>query len=251
MEQAGAGTEGTSPSSKTLRSLSYTGGTPSASAEVTDLQSKVEDLTLKLRNATYQKKKIESGFREVAAENQVLSKNLEKAETEIAELQTRLRSYEEATEKQSLEYPLTSPKLQGYPTLTPTPTKSGSFHYQSSSPFGDESPRLLFQKPPKLGEIALGASLFSELDSQYSTLQMRYEDLLQQCTCSASLVHKSKHNLSLEPLETDGAQSTSKPENDSFDKPFKELFDEVFATLRQTAQVADRLIERKNSGKVN
>ena len=30
------------------------------------------------------------------------------------------------------------------------------------------------------------------------------------------------------------------------DRPFKELFDEVFATLRQTAQVADRLIERKN-----
>ena len=213
---------------------------PSAQ-EITELQDTVDGLTLKLQNAGYQKQKFESELRQVLSENQALGRNLERAELEIAELQARLRVYEEASERQRLEC---SPSPQKTPVSTPG--HASSYQRLCTSPSADESP-LRLQKSPKANESGLGASLFSELDTQYTDLQWQYEDLLQQCTCSASLSHVSTHGGLAETSEADGLPALSKGNSSPLETPFKVLFDEMFATLKQTAEVADRLIERKKN----
>ena len=210
--------------------------------EITELQGTIGSLTLKLRDTSYQKQKFESEFREVLSENQTLGQNLERAELEIAELQARLRVYEEASEGQRMEC---SPIPQKTPTSTPSHTSN--YQHWCTSPSADESPSRL-TKTPKAGESGLGASLFSELDTQYTDLQLQYEDLLQQCTCSASLSHTTTmHGGLVAASETDDLPATNMSKGDSspLEMPFKMLFDEMFATLKQTAQVADRLIDRK------
>jgi len=235
-------------SPRTARSISFSGVLRYSSpprAEIQDLQDTIDDLMLKLQNANYQKQKLESDFKEVVADNQALGKNLEVAESEVAELQARVKLFEEASEKPSLEGPVTSPRSQGLTNSTPT---SGS-SFLCQSPGMENSPSHLPLRSPKVSsamEGLLGTSLFSELDSQYSMLQQQYEDLLHRCTCSASLAYKNKRHFSVEQDEAVDSQPLGETQSQMKDRPFKELFDEVFATLRQTAQVADRLIERKN-----
>lgn len=235
-------------SPKTARSISFSGVLRYSSpprAEIQDLQDTIDDLMLKLQNANYQKQKLENDFKEVVADNQALGKNLEVAEAEVAELQARVKLFEEASEKPSLEGPVTSPRIQGLTNSTPTCGSSFLCH----SPVMENSPSHLPLRSPKVSsamEGLLGTSLFSELDSQYSMLQQQYEDLLHRCTCSASLAYKNKCHFSVEQDEAVDSQPLGETQSQMKDRPFKELFDEVFATLRQTAQVADRLIERKN-----
>ena len=199
-------------------------------SDVAELQSSMAELAQSVQNITFQKQKVESELEEVVNDNQSLVKALERADSEIVELQTRLRNVEE----NSLD--LTSPKSRSCP-LTDT---------QQFSPSNDPKSPLTLHKacksPRKSGSDQDAClSLFSELDIQYSTLQQRYCELVEQCTCSASLFHKKWF--------------PSKPENPPTnvqmvtDAPFKELFDEVFATLKQTSLVADKLIERKNTAK--
>lgn len=235
-------------SPKTARSISFSGVLRYSSpprAEIQDLQDTIDDLMLKLQNANYQKQKLENDFKEVVADNQALGKSLEVAEAEVAELQARVKLFEEASEKPSLEGPVTSPRSQGLTNSTPTCGSS----FLCQSPGMESSPSHLPLRSPKVSsamEGLLGTSLFSELDSQYSMLQQQYEDLLHRCTCSASLAYKNKRHFSVEQDEAVDSQPLGETQSQMKDRPFKELFDEVFATLRQTAQVADRLIERKN-----
>ena len=235
-------------SPKTARSISFSGVLRYSSpprAEIQELQDTVDDLMLKLQNANYQKQKLENDFKEVVADNQTLGKTLEVAEAEVAELLARVKSFEEASEGQSLEGPVTSPRMRELSTSTPTCGSNFLFH----SPRMENSPTHLPLKSPKVAsamEGLLGTSLFNELDSQYNMLQRQYEDLLHRCTCSASLAYKSKYHISGDQDEAVDSQPVAETQGQTKDRPFKELFDEVFATLRQTAQVADRLIERRN-----
>lgn len=227
-------------------SLSESASSPSQPSvqEMTELRGNVDSLTLKLQNTSYQKQKLESELRQVLSENQALGRNLERAELEIAELQARLRVHEEASERQRFE--CYSPTPQKTPVSTPGHTSS--YQRLCISPSADESPSR-FQRSPKANESGLGASLFSELDTQYTDLQLQYEDLLQQCTCSASLSHANTHCGMVETSEAEGVPALSKGNSSPLETPFKVLFDEMFATLKQTAQVADRLIERKKNTK--
>ena len=79
-----------------------------------------------------------------------------------------------------------------------------------------------------------GKSIFSELDSEYSSLQQQYQNLLTNCVCSAQHNVVEKSNITRSSSISCGRRGA-----------FKELFDELFATLRQTAQVADKLMEGK------
>ena len=226
---------------------------PTGAQRERELLKTMDEVTEKLRTATYQKQKYEKGLREVLAENQSLSRSLERAEADASELQARLRAYEEAMEKQSLERSYGSP--MPYPAATlltsSTPTGGSVFQYGSlTSPAEDSSQ--LSHKSSRTTESVLGTSLFSELDSHYSNLQERYDQLLQQCTCSAGLAHRNQlKNMAagdggtgvLSSLATQPQASSSVA-----GAPFKDLFEEVFATLKQTAAVADRLIERKKNG---
>ena len=211
-------------------------------AETADLQNTIDTLTLNLKNASYQRQRVEGELKQAMAENQALSKNLDKAEAEINELHKSLKSCEEVFDKQSLENSLRVP-VPG--VSTPTLISGSHDHYCFTSPGNDGVGSMQStQRPPKLNECELGASLFSELDTQYTVLQQQYKELLHDCTCSASLSHKHRHRESFEQEETDCA--TTHSQSVQLDKPFKQLFDEMFATLKQTAQVADRLIERRS-----
>ena len=209
-----------------------------------ELLKTVEELTEKFRVTSYQKQKYEKGLREVLLENQSLARSLERAETDVSELQGRLRGYEEAMEKQSLERSYGSPMPHTL-SVSSTPTLGNVFHYSSITSPSEDS-----HKSVRGNDSTLGTSLFSELDSQYSDLQEHYDQLVQQCTCSAGLAHRNRLKLTNMSDYADGLSPvTTQPKVNSSGAgtPFKDLFDEVFSTLQQTAAVADKLIERNKS----
>ena len=197
-----------------------------------EFRNTLPELTLKLQNVSFQKQKIERELEGVIIENHSLVKALERAEMDIAELQAKLR----CSEENSLES-LSTPKSE---------CQSFSSAMLPLALCDDPKSPLTFQpahqsicKSPKESAVS-GLSLFGELDIQYRSLKQQYQELVEECTCSASLSHKEWHcpNSKNPPASLhNGVKS---------DAPFKELFDEVFATLKQTTLVADKLIERKN-----
>ena len=195
-------------------------------SEFDELQSTVAELTAKVQNSTFQKQKLQREFEDVVNENQSLLKALERADSEMAELQMKLRHFEES----SMESVILSPRAGHSFTTTsltddlPSPLTSHKCH-----------------KSPKrsISEQIDGVSLFSELDSQYSSLQQRYEEMVEECTCSASLIHKKWLS-----FKTENPAANVQDNGEVMETPLKELFDEVFATLKQTTLVADKLIKR-------
>ena len=188
-------------------------------SDINELQHTLAKLTAEVQNSTFQKQKLQRELEDVLNENQSLLKALEQADSEVAELQMKLRNFEE----NSMEFVALSPKAGHLIPLTD----------DLSSPTSQLSHKHL--KSPKRSTSEQGLSLFSELDSQYSSLQRHYEDMVKECTCSASLIHKKRLSFNTENVQDNG---------ETIDTPLKELFDEVFATLKQTTLVADKLIER-------
>ena len=190
----------------------------------------ISELTERVQNLTYQKEKAEKQVAEVLAENETLDKNLEKTEAEIDDLTKKLSAYEDSLDKQTQSSTPATPKH--FPS-TPTPTSQTEL---SLPPLTEEHSQYTQGSEESPG----GMSLFTELDSQFSSLQRNYDSLVQGCTCSASIHHKNWSDKSKEV-----EMSLSDNRERSLQRPLKELFDEMFATLKQSAQVADRLIERK------
>ena len=206
---------------------------PERSEEVLELQTLVEELTQRVQKLSYQKQKAERELEEVLTENEDLTKNLERTEVEIAELQARFKLHEEVSESQTSESMILSPKLQAQP--------------QTSTPsHGDIQSPLHKNRKSSSSEAQSGMSLFSELDEEYSTLRQSYDQLVQECTCSASLAHKYRC-AKVHVEDNRDASTTVRHSLSDLNKPLKDLFDEVFHTLKQTAQVADRLIERRST----
>ena len=192
-------------------------------SDLNQLQHTLAELTAKVQTSTFQKQKLQRELEHVLNENQSLLKALEHADSEMAELHIRLRHFED----NSMEFTASSPNASHLLPLTD----------DLSSPTSPLSQKHL--KSPKRSISGHDLSLFGELDSQYSSLQRHYEDMIKECTCSASLIHKRRQSSNSENLDAN--------ENDNaemIDAPLKELFDEVFATLKQTTLVADKLIER-------
>lgn len=188
-------------------------------SDINELQHTLAKLTAEVQNSTFQKQKLQRELEDVLNENQSLLKALEQADSEVTELQMKLRNFEE----NSMEFVALSPKAGHIIPLAD----------DLSSPTLQLSHKNL--KSPKRSTSEQGLSLFSELDSQYSSLQRHYEDMVKECTCSASLIHKKWLSSNTENVQENG---------ETIDTPLKELFDEVFATLKQTTLVADKLIER-------
>lgn len=234
------------------------GSTPFGGADVVEarghetevaLLQEIETLKLKLNQSDLQCRRVTKELQEALGENQNLSLSIEKVEEENRELQLRLRCFEDAYEKQNVDAPLMSPRC---PSLTSTPKHT----HVTRFPFGlPSSPRSKVPQGTEGGSTASpmagekGMSLFNELDSHCSHLQSQYDDLLERCTCSASMNHRGDHTL-LTQLDTpsnqvghgEGQEEDEKP---SMEKPLRELFDALFSTLKETAQVADRLVERR------
>ena len=237
---------------------------PTATRGEEELRKTVEELTERLQTTSYQRKKYEKGLREVLSENQSLSRQLERAESDLGELQARLRAYEEAMEQQSLERSCSSPLVHSgqyhHLSVSSTPTYNSAFQYTSSLPSpgggtGDDAGSQHSLKTSRATDSLLGTSLFSELDSQYSDLQEHYDELVQQCTCSAGLAHRNRMKQAASEMGgADGLSPLVTPpprvDASSSGQPFKDLFEELFATLKQTAAVADKLVQRKKVSKV-
>ena len=238
------------------KAASFNGALSDDAVDQEELRKSVGELTERLKTANYQREKYEKGLREVLVENQSLSRQLERAESDLVELGTRLRAFEEAMERQSLERSCSSPLVQSgqhHFSVSSTPTSSGVFQYSGSvsSPCvggGEETGGQRLLKTSRTTDSLLGTSLFSELDSQYSDLQEHYDQLVQQCTCSAGLAHRNRMKLAVGSANGLTSLATANPGADSSSaagQPFKDLFEEVFATLKQTAAVADKLVQRK------
>ncbi len=208
-----------------------------------ELQQELDQVSQKLQNSHYQRQKLQKELGDVLEENQLLCRELEKVEQESMELQAKLTLQEEASERQnSLESSLSSStSIRRHRTLS---SHSNGFHDRFLLPSPAPEDQRSHKTPLDLTGT-LGVSLFSELDTQYTTLHRQYSELLQDCTCSASLAHKRGYQVAV--TEVDGSHTQYKRQTSQTDRPFKELFDEVFATLKQTAQVADRLIERRSN----
>ena len=194
-------------------------------SDINELQHTLTELTAEVQNCTFQKQKVQKELEDVLNENQSLLKALEQADSEVAKLQMKLRHYEEI----SMEVVALSPKAGHLIPITD----------DLSSPTSQSSHKHL--KSPKRSTSEHGLSLFGELDSQYSSLQQHYEEMVEKCTCSASLTHKKWLSSNTEILHTNVQDN-----GETMDTPLKELFDEVFATLKQSTLVADKLIERNN-----
>ena len=218
---------------------------PIPSQREVELLQTVDELTEELRTANYHKQKYEKGLQEVLTENQTLVRNLEKTEADMSELQARLRAYEEVIEKQTLERSCSSPMFQ-HLSVSSTPTCSTVFQYAGSEDTSNPSSL----KHSRTTDSLLGTSLFSELDSQYSDLRQHYEQLVQQCTCSAGLVHRNQLKLAAADSSADSLVTLPGVSSASSGAPFKDLFEEVFSTLKQTAAVADKLMQRKKQNSV-
>jgi hypothetical protein len=194
----------------------------SESSDLNQLHRTLAELTAEVQTSTFQKQKLQREIEDMLNENRSLLKALEQADSEMAELQMKLSHFEE----NSMEFTVSSPKAGHLLPLTD----------DLSSPTSPLSHKHL--KSPKQGS-GHDLSLFGELDSQYSSLQQRYEDIVKECTCSASLIHKRRQSSNAGNLNANKQDS-----GEMIDTPLKELFDEVFATLKQTTVVADKLIER-------
>lgn len=189
-------------------------------SDLNQLQRTLAELTAEVQTSTFQKQKLQRELERVLNENQSLLKALEHADSEMAELQMKLRHFED-------EFTASSPNASHLLPLTD----------DLSSPTSPLSHKHL--KSPKRSSSGHDLSLFGELDSQYSSLQQHYEDMVKECTCSASLIHKRWQSSNSENFNANESDN-----GEMIDAPLKELFDEVFATLKQTTLVADKLIER-------
>ena len=198
-------------------------------SDVDEVQRSLAELGEKVKNSTFQKEKLQKELEHVVNENQSLLKALEHADSEMVELQMKLRHFEDS----SLDFIASSPKADNSSTTIPLTD-------DLSSPLASQSSHKPLKSPKSAGEHNMGAlSLFSELDSQFSSLQRRYAQMVEECTCSASLIHKKWLSST-----TGNLHANVQDNGEMMDTPLKELFDEVFATLKQTTLVADKLIER-------
>ena len=186
------------------------GVVPEVEKEPQDSSRALDEMALELKSFRCEQVKLKAELKEAVTDNQVLTQSLEKAEAEIIELATCITKEQTPETDSEAHTPVRKPI-----SASNTPRNHITVH---SFKFDNVD-------QPK-DSNAVGSSLFSELDNQYITLQEKYEHFLQNCTCSASqAAHRSK--ITSEKLRMQG--------------PLKTLFEDMFATLKKTSQLADEL----------
>ena len=232
------------PSPNPLNSspLNHSRGSPNSfssnhrvTASYSELQELTDELTLKLHDSSYQRSKLNVEVEKLLAENSRLQECLTKAEGEVVVLQTKLQAVEESIVDETREEVPVSP-VQGSShgtriTSTDSDTQFMTFHTSSSTSHS-------------------GTSLFSELNTQYHSLQKQLDSFMSECTCGAALSLESELARGNGCLSSSRADETKdkrcdasgKQSRSALERPLKELFDEVFVTLQQSALVADRLV---------
>lgn len=189
----------------------------------------VEDLSIKLQNTNYQKNKTQTLLDAVKTENAKLSELLEKTELENTELRSYVSTLEEKLLNLSTSEPVT-------PSLPPT------------SPPRNFSARYPPEESPSFSRVT---TLDTELLVDYQTMKDQYDLMVSNCRC------ESNSHTRVEDGDTakgdvfngvDGKDKKNKTEGGVIMKEasLKDLFQDVYATLKATTVVADRLIEKRS-----
>jgi len=193
--------------SEEISELLVTHTTISKDNEILELKSRNKSLNGKIQSISKQKMKLEVEITTLTETNRTLEQSLAETEGKLCKLQSKFDSLE--NEKQ-LSYPCDKDTVYSDCTdYHPTVEKSES-------------------------TIKNGVSLFGELDEQFLQLQKQFQDLVTTCNCSASLSYKDRyprHN----HKRVEVRPSVTK-------KPFQHIFDKIYATLKETTIVADRLL---------
>ena len=179
--------------------------------EILELKSHNKSLNNKIQSISRQKMKLEGEITTLTDTNRTLEQSVAEAEGKMQKLQARLDLLE--NEKQSS-------LCNGKESV--------------SSDTTDYHPA--FEKLSD-GMMKNGVSLFGELDEQFIQLQKQFKDLVTSCNCSASLPYRDKFpfNNNLKKRVEMNKPSVNK-------KPFQHIFDKIYATLKETTIVADRLL---------
>ena len=173
--------------------------------EIFELKSNNRSLNNKIQSISKQKMKLEEEITTLMDTNRTLEQSLSEAEGKLLKLQSKLDSLE--NEKQSSK----------------DSTSVDTTDYHPASEKHSE------------GAMKNGVSLFGELDEQFLQLQKQFKDLVISCNCSASLPYRDKFS-----YHNHTRVEISKPSVNK--KPFQHIFDKIYATLKETTVVADRLL---------
>lgn len=182
----------------------------------------VDDLNVKLQNMTYQKSKLQQVLDKTSAENIKLAEMLDKSDTENIELHARIKSLEEELNRDPSEPPT--------PSSITNSLKHSSFLLDYNFSNRDE----------EAGEVGSlnEMTLFGELQKDYISLKGKYDAMMTDCKCGSS-------------KRVEVANDKSPPAGSSTDSSLRDLFQEVYATLKRSTLVADRLIDRHKVTSVN
>ena len=174
--------------------------------EIFELKSNNKSLNNKIQSISKQKMKLEGEITTLTDTNRTLEQSLAETEGKLLKLQCKLDSLE--NEKQ--------------------PSKDPVIHSCDSTDYHPTSKK-------SEGTMKNGVSLFGELDEQFLQLQKQFKDLVVSCNCSASLPYRDKYS-----YNNHKRVEITKPSVNR--KPFQHIFDKIYATLKETTVVADRLL---------
>ena len=228
------------------------------SSELDDL---VIDLQKKLSDSQYQRSKFKQSADTLLSENKKLNELLMKTETEVIDLQARVKLLEDQASERSEPVTPIPPQSPGRkPFLISSFSNPGNLCPHCSVNLADTSfdstipLSVMGTKDCDFSGNESNTTLFTELQNEFGVLQNKFEKLLQECSCSASVPYKdlAKDAVTTGRESSNNEPKTKNPSTTSTDSKFqdtslKDLFEEVYATLKQTTFVADKLLEKRKS----
>ena len=190
--------------SEEISELLLTSSNLSKDKEILELKSNNKSLNSKILSASKEKMRLEGEITTLVDTNRTLEQSLAEAEGKINKLMSKV---------DLLESEKTSNQLTHNVDSTDHPGAVMENHLE--------------------GSVKNGVSLLGELDMQFLQLQKQFQDLVTTCNCSASLPYKDKY--AHKKIEQRRSPSVTR-------KPFQHIFDKIYATLKETTIVADRLL---------
>jgi len=189
--------------SEEISELLLTSSNLSKDKEILELKSSNKSLNSKILSASKEKMRLEGEIATLVDTNRTLEQSLAEAEGKINNLMSKV---------DLLESEKTPNQLTHNVDTTDHPGAIMENHLE--------------------GSVKNGVSLFGELDMQFLQLQKKFQDLVTTCNCSASLPYKDKYAHKIEQRRSPSVTR----------KPFQHIFDKIYATLKETTVVADRLL---------
>lgn len=207
------------------------------SAECMLLMEELASLRSKLDQSQVCRMKLERQLSDVSLEKADLEQQMVSAEETAEELRLRLTAMEDtdggpvsASIKLKRSKSMHHGGRQRLTTWRPSHTSS-----PLKSPQTLDSPPSLHSHGFELCSPTNIPSLWSELDSQCTTLQGQFDQWVQKCNCSASLEYR-KYVKARQGAQQEGSKEPL--------QPFKHIFDELFSSIKETTAVANRLLAK-------